>query len=91
MGYIPPVHDEQSVLYGNRLDPTYRGIKPASPVMKANFHGILSDKEKEEFNRRKKKEYKSNRSNKPNDQNKSKKSKVLRDLTGKGYYINEVV
>lgn len=88
MGYIPPVRDEQSVQYGNRFDPTYRGIKPASAVVKGGFQGILSDKEKEEFNRRRKDDYKSNRLNKPS---RSKRSKVIRDMTGKGYYIDEVV
>lgn len=91
MGYIPPVRDEQSVLYGNRLDPTLHGIKPTSAVEKGSFHRILSDKEKEEFNRRRKIDYRSNRLSKSNDPNKSKKNKVIRDMTGKGYYINEVI
>lgn len=85
IGYIPPVRDEQSVQYGNRFDPTNRGIKPTSAVVKANFQGILSDKEKAGFNRRRKSDHKLSKSSN------IKKSKVIRDMTGKGYHIDEIV
>lgn len=81
MGYIPPVRDEQAFQYGKRIEPSYRGIKPTTPVDKGNFLGILADKEKQMFNRGKW----------HNKQKNEKKHQVVRNLTGKGFYIDEVV
>lgn len=77
MGYIPPIRDEQSFQYFNRLQQKKSSIKPLFPVAKGEFQEILSKQEKLEYLK---------------DVNKGKKcSKTMKKITGKGYYIDEVV
>jgi hypothetical protein len=83
LGYIPPIRDEQAIQYGNRFIHSYRGIVPTSPVMKSDFHSVLADKQKPNFRNQTQK----GKSNKTV----TKNHKILREITGKGHYIDEVV
>ncbi|MBU9713294.1 hypothetical protein [Evansella tamaricis] len=41
MGYIPPVNDPQTILYGNRLSGTSRNISPSFPVQNITLYESL--------------------------------------------------
>lgn len=83
MGYVPPVRDQQAFQYGNRLIQGKRGIKPASPVMKGKFHEVLAEQQKQAFYENKVLHEKKQR--------KKTNHQMVRNLTGKGKYIDEVV
>jgi hypothetical protein len=85
LGYIPPIRDEQAIQYGNRFIHSYHGIVPTSPVMKSDFHTVLADQQKPTNIRKHNQKRNSNKVATKNHH------KVLREMTGKGHYIDEVV
>ncbi|MFN7253113.1 MAG: hypothetical protein ACK4M9_20420 [Anaerobacillus sp.] len=84
MGYIPPIRDEQAIQYGNRFIHSYHGIVPISPVMKSDFHSVLADKQKPT-------KFRNHNQKGKNNKTATKNHNILREMTGKGHYIDEVV
>lgn len=84
MGYIPPVRDDQVVQYGNRYIHRKHSIQATSPVNKSEFFEGLK-KRKEKLISYDKDQVIVTKGME------GKKNQVYRELTGKGYFIDEVV
>lgn len=82
MGYIPPVRDEQMMIYGNRQQKTSPSIPPTAAVQRAVFYEALQNRfhSGNYFERNVKKHQLDN-----------KAKKLENNVTGKGTYFDKSI
>ncbi|ADU31135.1 hypothetical protein [Evansella cellulosilytica] len=87
MGYIPPMKDEQFILYNQRKNNSRTNISPTAPTQIVEFFDVT--KEKTYFNEKEKVDYKHKQLNK--EKIKHIGEKVENELSGKGKYVDESI
>ncbi|MDQ0255368.1 hypothetical protein J2S74_002750 [Evansella vedderi] len=82
MGYIPPIREEQWVLYSSRQQPISARIPIVPPTQIVTFHRVAANP------------LLRNRTEQPTDDNRKKVKKTKgkeNQLTGKGTYVDELI